>query len=83
MMNRRWIPVSVVALVALVVFPDAAHACAVCFDPREENRAAFIATTAFMSLVPLGMVGTFFVWLRKKAQTLRAQPLSEVDAPEG
>jgi hypothetical protein len=80
MMNRRWIPVVAVALVALAVFPDVAHACPVCFDPREENRTAFIATAAFMSLFPLGLVGSFTAWLRKRSLDLRGQP--EIDAPE-
>lgn len=82
MMTRRWIPVFAVALVALAVFPDVAHACPVCFDPREENRTAFLATTAFMSLFPLGMVGSFTMWLRKRAHELRGQTENEVDTTE-
>jgi NADH:ubiquinone oxidoreductase subunit 3 (subunit A) len=70
MMNpRRWI--ALLALLFLVVAPDVAHACPVCFDPREENRVAYLATTAFMSLFPLGVVGGFAMWLRKRARTLR------------
>jgi N-acetylmuramoyl-L-alanine amidase len=42
-----------VALAAVV--PAEVWACAVCFDPREENRFAFLATTIFLSLVPLLM----------------------------
>jgi hypothetical protein len=67
--RRLW----VVGLAVLFLFalPDAAHACPVCFDPREENRFAFLATTIFMSLVPLGMVGGVGLWLRRRARELR------------
>jgi len=74
-MSRRWIPV--LALLALVLLPEVAHACPVCFDPREENRVAYLATTAFMSLFPLGVVGGFTMWLRKRARTLRGLPEDE------
>ncbi len=81
MMSRRWIPVLVLLL--LVVLPDVAHACPVCFDPREENRAAYLATTAFMSLFPLGVVGGFGMWLRRRARELRGlPPEDEADTPE-
>jgi len=55
-----------VAMVALL--PEVAAACPVCFDARDENRQAFIATTAFMSLLPLGMVGGAGLWIRKRTQ---------------
>lgn len=77
-MNRRWIPL--VVLLLLVVLPDVAHACPVCFDPREENRVAFLATTAFMSLFPLSMVGGLGMWLRKRARDIRGREQEEADA---
>jgi hypothetical protein len=76
-MSRRWIPVLV--LLALVLVPEMAHACPVCFDPREENRVAYLATTAFMSLFPLGVVGGFGMWLRKRARALQGLPHEEGD----
>jgi hypothetical protein len=78
-MSRRWIPVLVLLL--LVVVPDVAHACPVCFDPREENRVAYLATTAFMSLFPLGMIGGVGVWLRRRARELRGLETEETDTP--
>ena len=71
-MRRLLVPV--VALALLVVLPDVAYACPVCFDPREENRVAFLATTAFLSLVPLGMVGGLGMWLRRRARELKGVP---------
>lgn len=71
-MRRRWI--LPLALLLVLALPDVAHACPVCFDPREENRFAFLATTVFMSLVPLGMVGGLGLWLRKRARDLKGLP---------
>jgi hypothetical protein len=71
-MRRSW--VLPLALLLVVALPDVAHACPVCFDPREENRFAFLATTVFMSLVPLGMVGGVGLWLRKRARDLKGLP---------
>lgn len=80
-MSRRWIPV--VALLLMVLLPEVAHACPVCFDPREENRVAYLATTAFMSLFPLGVVGGFTMWLRKRARALRGLPEDEGEGTQG
>ncbi len=67
-MRRLWIPV--LALAFLVALPEIAHACPVCFDPRDENRFAFLATTAFLSLFPLSIVGFAGLWLRKRAKDI-------------
>jgi hypothetical protein len=62
--------VVVLALVLVAIFPDVAHACPVCFDSSDENRQAFITTTAFLSLLPLGMVGGAGLWIRKRSREL-------------
>ena len=80
-MRRLLVPV--VALALLVVLPDVTYACPVCFDPREENRVAFLATTAFLSLVPLGMVGGLGMWLRRRARELKGVPDVEDSSGEG
>jgi hypothetical protein len=67
-MNRAWI--LVLALVLLAVVPDDAAACAVCFDARDENRQAFLVTTAFLSLLPLGMVAGAGMWMRKRSKEI-------------
>ncbi len=59
---------AVLAVIALVVLPEAASACPVCFDARDENRQAFLATTAFLSLLPLGMVAGAGLWIRKRSR---------------
>ncbi|MEX0837624.1 MAG: hypothetical protein WD101_04780 [Gemmatimonadota bacterium] len=61
------------ALVLLALFPDAAHACPVCFSATDENRQAFLATTVFLSLFPLGMVAGVGLWVRKRSRELDEQ----------
>jgi len=53
---------------AVALLPETAHACAVCFSASEENREAFLATTAFLSLLPLGMVTGAGLWLRHRVK---------------
>lgn len=60
---RRWLPV--IILLLLVVLPDVLHACPVCFDQKEKNRMAFFTTTIFLSLLPLGMIGGVWYWVRR------------------
>lgn len=67
---RPFMLVGPLALALLFVFPDAAHACPVCFDARDENRQAFLSTTIFLSLFPLGMVAGTGLWIRKRAKEI-------------
>ena len=67
-MKHAWIPLLVVAFLALL--PDVVYACPVCFDSRDENRQAFLATTAFLSLLPLGMVAGAGLWMRKRSREI-------------
>jgi hypothetical protein len=56
-----------------MTLPDLMLACAVCFDGAGESRQAFIATTAFLTVLPLGMVAGAGVWLRKRARQVEEQ----------
>jgi hypothetical protein len=73
--------VTILAAVLFAVFalPEAAHACAVCFDSSDENRQAFLATTAFLTLLPLGMVAGTGLWLRRRARDRDAEESSASD----
>ncbi len=62
--------VVLLALVLLLVLPDVVLACPVCFDASDENRQAFLATTVFLSLLPLGMVAGVGLWIRKRSKEL-------------
>ena len=66
----RAVLASIAALALVAILPEAAAACPVCFDARDENRQAFLATTAFLSLLPLGMVAGAGLWLRKRHREL-------------
>lgn len=53
--------------VALVLLPGAAHACSVCFQSQSgATRVAFIASTAFMTFLPLAVVGGVAFWVRRR-----------------
>jgi hypothetical protein len=62
-----------VVFIALLALPDVAHACAVCFDGPGETRQAFFATTAFLTLLPLGMLAGAGAWLRSRARRADAE----------
>lgn len=66
-MKRRGV---LLALALLVLLPEVVLACPVCFDRDDEARIAFLATTAFLTFLPLGLVVGTTVWLRKRAQDL-------------
>ena len=62
------------ALAVLAVgaaFPEALHACPVCFDRDDEARIAFLATTGLLTLLPLGLVVGTGVWLRRRMRERR------------
>ncbi len=54
--------------------PRVAHACSVCTAGRdEENQAAFLLSTIFMSLLPLIAIGTLVYVLWRRIQKLEAE----------
>ena len=62
---------SLVAL-AIVLSPQLAKACSVCTTGKDdETRAAFVAMTAFMTFLPLGLIGGFVWWLRRRALAMQ------------
>lgn len=56
-----------VAAALVVLLPEWVAACPVCFSATEENRQAFLATTVFLSALPLGMVAGTGIWIRNRA----------------
>jgi hypothetical protein len=69
---RRVLLPAGLALMALA--PRAAEACAVCMAGLDdEARSAFLVSTLVMSVLPLGMVGGFVVWLRRRARQLESE----------
>jgi hypothetical protein len=63
---------------AMVVwgFPASVLACPVCFSAKDEaNRVAFVASTAFLTALPLILMGAFIGWAARRAKALDAPPL--------
>ena len=67
--------ISAAAVVLLLGTPSALHACPVCFDPNDESRIAFLATAIFLTLLPLGMVSSAVLWVRRRVRRMEAEEL--------
>ena len=67
---KRFIPLALFALFAGV---NQAQACPVCFQSGGEERWAFYATTAFLTVLPLSFVGGAVLVLRKRFLRLAAE----------
>ena len=69
-MNFRWQDLA--RFLTLIGFAllgaHAAQACSVCAVGKEEARAAYYATTAVMSLLPLCMIGGVVYFISKKSR---------------
>ncbi|MEZ4288821.1 MAG: hypothetical protein R3A47_11935 [Polyangiales bacterium] len=50
-----------------LLFANVAFACPLCIAAKEESRLAFVSTTAFLSLLPLGLIGGTIWWIRRRA----------------
>ena len=73
----------VLAVLALGLLPDAAEACSVCFSGRDETREAFAYTAAFLTSMPLALIGGLVGWLVWQARRLdRSVAVDEAEASE-
>ncbi|MCB1236271.1 MAG: hypothetical protein KDM91_14475 [Verrucomicrobiae bacterium] len=63
--RHRFSPLPLAVLV-LAALPAAVEACPVCFAAKEQTRTAFVATTVFMTVLPLSMISGFVYWLKGK-----------------
>jgi hypothetical protein len=78
---RLWLTAGVA--IAVWLAPQLSDACAVCFSARDENRQAFTITTAFLTALPLLMVGSLVFWLRRRfyRHGQRAEPRITSESP--
>jgi len=80
---KLWNPKSgwLSAVAVLVVWsPGISQACSVCSTGREdENRLAFILTTAFLTFLPLSMIGGFVWYLRRRYLQLELELEAEAE----
>lgn len=65
---------------AVLLAPQAADACAVCFGGRDQARIAFIVTTGFMTALPLLVVGSLVFWLRSRFREAERLELAQRQA---
>jgi len=77
---KRWLrsnvvaPLQVAFAALLLLAPRAVHACSVCVGTQEgDTRTAFILMTAFMTFLPLTMIGGIVWWLRRRFRELELE----------
>jgi len=59
---------------AILLVPGLAQACAVCFSGRsDETRVAFIATTAFLTFLPILLIVGVVWWFRRRVLAMQAE----------
>ena len=67
--------VAAAAGLAAVATANVAAACPVCGQTtNEESQIAFIVTTAFMTFLPLLMMGAVVLWVWHRARRADAEP---------
>lgn len=69
------------SFLVLVLLPAAAWACPSCVNTQEQNRVAYLLTTAFLSLLPLGMMGGIAYWLWRSARAAARVSAGEHTTP--
>ena len=72
--------VTTILAAAALLFPGAAEACAVCGPGTEESRVAFILTTAFMTALPLALIGGVVSWLRRRLAEMERRAHTDREA---
>ena len=61
------------AALAVLLAPELAQACSVCFSGQDQSRTAFVVTTAFLSILPLALIAGMALWIRSRARALEAR----------
>ena len=78
--NTTLVNTNLVASLTLLAasVPANAYACSVCFDATDQSRGAFLATTIFLSLLPLGLIGGVAYYVLR---VMRAGEVAAADEP--
>ena len=70
-MKRLVARLAALAIAILAITPAVAQACSVCSAGQDDaTRAAFLGTTALLSVLPLALVGGFVWWIRRRTRAL-------------
>ncbi len=75
-MRRVVIPL----VLAVLLAPQVAHACSVCFSGQDQARVAFIVTTGFMTALPLLLIGGLVFWLRSRSREVETREVARREA---
>jgi len=69
-MSRPWLVLGLLALAALLV-ADASFGCAVCGGLNDDirTRDSYLNATIFMSVLPVGLVGSAVWYLRRRMRS--------------
>ena len=63
---------ALVVSTAVLLVPQLATACAVCFTGRaDETRVAFLVTTGLLTALPILLIGSLVWWLCRRAGQIR------------
>lgn len=81
-MSRRPLLATLLAA-ALVSLPAVAAACPTCGVGNGRNKLAFLLTTVFLSLMPLGLIGAGIFWLARKGRAFAGGEFRESDEEVG
>ena len=54
----------------VLALPAVVSACPMCIDERKETRTAYIATTAALSIIPVGFGGGILLWVRARMRAI-------------
>jgi hypothetical protein len=58
---------AITALFALLLLaPDVARACSVCFSGTDETRLMFLLTTGLLTFLPLALIGGLVFYVRRR-----------------
>lgn len=80
-MTRPGLVTRTLAFALATLWPALAQACPVCFSLSPRSRWAFLGTTIFLSLLPLGMIGGGLWWLRRIGGAGLADEFVDRDEP--
>jgi hypothetical protein len=76
---KSLVKLSLLVVAAVVCTPAVASACDGCLAAQSDSvQRAFIVASAFISVLPLAMVGGAVLWLRRRAAKLAAEEAAGV-----
>lgn len=71
-MKHRNAAVAIAVVLAALVLPELASACAMCIAGQGGNQRAFAIGSIFLSITPLLAIGGMVWYLRRRARALAA-----------